>query len=1179
MSEFMAENNACGQNLLSIVSLGNSIIAELLRLKDYVPDIYRLETKSDQQKYADVILDFSYLKIAEAQEKKIENSAELLDLDDEVRENYLELLTRFYAAFESIHQYAEDLKQYVDELNRGYYIQQSLETVLQDEEGKQLMCESLYLFGVILILVDYHIPGIVRERLLISYYRYSGAKSHGDSNIDDVCMLLRSTGFIANKNSSATNLKTNAVTNYPETYFARYTFDQTFIDLVLGRLRCDDVYNQLSVYPHPDHRTTALSTQAAMLFVCLFFSPKTLHTQVAQMREIVDKFFADNWVVSISMGVTVNLIDAWEQFKAAKTALTSVETIAVKGFCLLHQEKLTKTLKKTNEILRDGVLTDFFVLEHISKIIILIRECNVLLRWYFTHTSKCISEIPRANSKSKTVQELVCKEINFESKKLFELLLNCSQLELTVKEQLRNLMQERETRWSNCKQEALDRLNELAEAFQGSRPLAKIESNPHLKHWFAEMAKEITNLKSDNPNISGRMLIQLIQALEEVEEFHNLHANMHVKQYLLETRNYLHKMIQILNVKEDILINLQIISDFSYAWLLIDRDFTTTMQQSIKKQPKSVMQLRAVFLKLASALEIPLLRINQAKSEDLVSVSQYYSNELANYIRKVLQIIPERIFNILSQIINLQTNELKEIPTRLEKDKLKELAQFETCYMISRLTHAIAVFTEGMLQQQRTLVGVIELDPKQLLEDGIRKELVKNLAKALDEGLTFSQNKHKNTTLELEAKLLQLAKIMDGYRRSFEYVQDYLNVHGLKILQEELTRIINYNVEKECSAFLRNKVQDWQSQYQSQTIPIPSFPLTNGDPTKSNNFIGRLARELLHCTDPKQTIYLDLKATWYDKRSPHNQVLDTRFFAKMREAICPAGLVGLDRLYSHMITAEMKDNLDKLQKNITTDKMWTEALSMLTAELETETSISNPVKYFNSYHSRWLKVWPTILNCVLQLGHKQILRQQIACELNRSSKCNSKNLESALETFNRALLHELEKNNEPTKLTKSEGSQMLVEVNEYLLFTGSYEPLEQVFVIVKNSHQIALFLFLFTLAHVSRLQFSQNTNSLLAKVVKDTIDGIPLIVGLITILQQYHTELKTLYLTYLCQYVKMVVEANLTAKNELGQELTTIMHFLEVFVRMSKTPRSVLTERIPPIILNQFQYLSINVKS
>ena len=47
---------------------------------------------------------------------------------------------------------------------------------------------------------------------------------------------------------------------------------------------------------------------------------------------------------------------------------------------------------------------------------------------------------------------------------------------------------------------------------------------------------------------------------------------------------------------------------------------------------------------------------------------------------------------------------------------------------------------------------------------------------------------------------------MDGFRRSFEYVQDYVGIYGLKIWQEEVSRIINYNVEQESNSFLKQKV-------------------------------------------------------------------------------------------------------------------------------------------------------------------------------------------------------------------------------------------------------------------------------------------------------------------------------------------------------------------------------------
>lgn len=116
-------------------------------------------------KYAEIILDFSYFKISEAQDKKIEESAvcsqicsqcrsrfndslslqELRELDEEIRENHLEILNRAYLAFESIHQYVSDLKYFVQELNDGIYIQQSVESVLQDEEGKQLLVRVMVL--------------------------------------------------------------------------------------------------------------------------------------------------------------------------------------------------------------------------------------------------------------------------------------------------------------------------------------------------------------------------------------------------------------------------------------------------------------------------------------------------------------------------------------------------------------------------------------------------------------------------------------------------------------------------------------------------------------------------------------------------------------------------------------------------------------------------------------------------------------------------------------------------------------------------------------------------------------------------------------------------------------------------------------------------------------------------
>lgn len=52
-----------------------------------------------------------------------------------------------------------------------------------------------------------------------------------------------------------------------------------------------------------------------------------------------------------------------------------------------------------------------------------------------------------------------------------------------------------------------------------------------------------------------------------------------------------------------------------------------------------------------------------------------------------------------------------------------------------------------------------------------------------------------------------LAVRMVAFRRSIEYVQDYIDLAGLKIWQEELSRVIYYNIEQECNRFLKKKVR------------------------------------------------------------------------------------------------------------------------------------------------------------------------------------------------------------------------------------------------------------------------------------------------------------------------------------------------------------------------------------
>lgn len=51
---------------------------------------------------------------------------------------------------------------------------------------------------------------------------------------------------------------------------------------------------------------------------------------------------------------------------------------------------------------------------------------------------------------------------------------------------------------------------------------------------------------------------------------------------------------------------------------------------------------------------------------------------------QVLQIIPESMFTSLAKIIKLQIHDIMEVPTRLDKDKLKDYSQLGARYEVKQ---------------------------------------------------------------------------------------------------------------------------------------------------------------------------------------------------------------------------------------------------------------------------------------------------------------------------------------------------------------------------------------------------------------------------------------------------------------------------------------------------------------
>lgn len=443
--------------------------------------------------------------------------------------------------------------------------------------------------------------------------------------------------------------------------------------------------------------------------------------------------------------------------------------------------------------LTEGFLTNDYLLDHTNTLLNYMRNANTTVRWLLLHRT----------TEVKKLRDIVAQGIT--ENEILLLLLKASQFEYQVKSMFQSLLDTKDEKWEQYKKVSCEHMTELSEYFSGEKPLARVAKDESLQAWFLNISDKVSALNHKDSLKAGRKIQQITTALEDVEQFSQIATNLHVKQYLEDTRTYLRHMVRTANVKEEVMIMIESVCDLAYGWGILHK-YIPLIHGNIKKDPFRTLEVRALILKLVSILDVPLLRIKQVNSADLEAVAEYYSTVLVAYVRKVLEIIPINVFTHLKEIISIRTR-LRELPTRVVKIDLKEVAQLDERYKIARATHEISIFTRGILAMETTLVGMIEVNPQQLLEDGVRVELVRQLGHVLHNELQFKGGKID----ELETCLNRLSGRIDGFLRSFEYIQDYINIYGLKIWQEEFSRIINYNVEQECNSFLKKKIYDWQS--------------------------------------------------------------------------------------------------------------------------------------------------------------------------------------------------------------------------------------------------------------------------------------------------------------------------------------------------------------------------------
>jgi WASH complex subunit strumpellin len=247
----------------------------------------------------------------------------------------------------------------------------------------------------------------------------------------------------------------------------------------------------------------------------------------------------------------------------------------------------------------------------------------------------------------------------------------------------------------------------------------------------------------------------------------------------------------------------------------------------------------------------------------------------------------------------LLTSKLKSIPSKLNKSDLKEYAQYEERQEMAKLTNSIAVFTESILNVESYLLGVIEVQPKELLDQGIRKELLGLIHRILDKALYFSPK--ANSVEDFTKRLSKLADDLSAFRQSVEYIQDFINAYGNKMFIEEFDRLMACYIDMEVACLLTKKLTFEELSY-DEDIPMPD---ERSLPFGVINFTGRLLKQVLLMTDNRNTTYIEATLGFYDSKTGA-ETFNMKTISLLSRCIGNSGLNGLDTLLAHSIAIQLK---------------------------------------------------------------------------------------------------------------------------------------------------------------------------------------------------------------------------------------------------------------------------------
>jgi len=386
---------------------------------------------------------------------------------------------------------------------------------------------------------------------------------------------------------------------------------------------------------------------------------------------------------------------------------------------------------------------------------------------------------------------------------------------------------------------------------------------------------------------------------------------------------------------------------------------------------------------------------------------------------------------------------------------------------------------------------------------------------------------------------------------------------------------VNFYVEQECNTFLKKKTLEWQSSYQDEAIPIPVYAPVDND---SVNMIGRFARELLQQTNHRRTTYLDQMSAWFDPTSGR-ELVGIKTFAQLLRSLGVYGISGLDRLLCFMTVKDLQA-FTAHTRALVAKKDMKQHLADFEADLHPPSIIPNDTpKPYAKGLSRIKSFIPVLLDTVTKIGQMQLIRRQVANLLNFSCKLDSNSLYCALDNFNNAIVSDIQMHytNPDTVPYPGEDNGLLSELTNYLEATGLHDPYTKIYITTHPLPAFPSLMFLFVISQMPKYAYIPSLGAVLPRKQKDSHDWIPLVVGVITLLRQFHSLHTQQFLAYLGQYVRAYINLALQGQKdgkveEYPEEVVSVLLFLEDFCRVGHIERKTVEGYFPAYIFDHFKH-------